>query len=156
LIRRRDRHEPADLLPFSPFFGFALFYIRSVAPRNDCVDRIIGKTVKGMTTAQIYKGSVLFIAMQLIMTTTVIMFPNLVVGGLKKNTTTVNIESIKLEAERGNDEMGKSATLDAPSPGQTDEQAPAVEPESAGGQKEEEDSMATVLRSIEKDAKKKK
>ena len=139
----------------SPPFGFALFYLRSVAPRNDYVDRITGKTVKGMTTAQIYKGSVLFIAMQLIMTTTVILFPNLVTGGLETNTT-VNIESIKLEAESGGYGMEESATLDAPSPEQTGEQAPAVEPEAAGGQQEEEDPMAAVLRSIEKDTKKKK
>jgi TRAP-type mannitol/chloroaromatic compound transport system permease large subunit len=138
----------------SPPFGFALFYLRSVAPRNDYVDRITGKTVKGMTTAQIYKGSVLFIAMQLIMTTAVIVFPNLVTGGLETNTT-VNIESIKLEAEQGDYGMEESTTLDVPSSGQTDEQAPTVESESAGGQPEQEDPMAAVLRAIEKDAQKK-
>lgn len=138
----------------SPPFGFALFYLRSVAPRNDYVDRITGKTVKGMTTAQIYKGSILFIAMQLIMTIAVIVFPNLVTGGLETNTT-VNIESIKLEAEQGDYGMEESTTLDAPSSEQMDEQAPTVESGSAGGQPEEEDPMAAVLRSLEKDAQKK-
>ncbi|MCK9364775.1 MAG: TRAP transporter large permease subunit [Syntrophales bacterium] len=140
----------------SPPFGFALFYLRSVAPRNDYIDRITGKTVKAMTTPQIYKGSVLFIALQVIMVIVVLSFPQLVTGGLDKNKA-VNLDSIKLEAEQGEyGEEQSAATLEAPSPEQADGQETSLAPESgAGGQKEEEDPMAAVMRALEKDKGKK-
>ncbi len=51
----------------TPPFGFALFYLRSVAARNDYKDRITGETIPAVTTAQIYKGAIAFICIQLIM-----------------------------------------------------------------------------------------
>ena len=44
-----------------PPFGFALFYLRSVAPREPYVDRISGKRMEPVTTGQIYWGAVPFI-----------------------------------------------------------------------------------------------
>ena len=41
----------------TPPFGFALFYLRSVAARHDYVDVITKKTIPAVTTGQIYKGS---------------------------------------------------------------------------------------------------
>src|SRR6202008_3167436 len=37
-----------------PPFGFALFYLRSVAPSRDQIDRITGKLIAPVTTGQIY------------------------------------------------------------------------------------------------------
>jgi tripartite ATP-independent transporter DctM subunit len=61
-----------------PPFGFALFYLRSVAPRESFLDRISGKLTPGVTTGQIYWGAVPFVVIQLIMVITVIMFPSMV------------------------------------------------------------------------------
>src|SRR5579864_1545342 len=61
-----------------PPFGFALFYLRSVAPREPFLDRVTGKLTQGVTTGQIYWGAVPFVLIQLIMVITVIMFPSMV------------------------------------------------------------------------------
>src|SRR6478672_11976942 len=65
-----------------PPFGFALFYFRSVAPIRDTIDRITGRLVAPVTTAQIYWGSVPFVIMQLAMVAAVIAFPGMVLGSL--------------------------------------------------------------------------
>src|SRR4029078_268905 len=57
-----------------PPFGFALFYLRSVAPRETFIDRITGKRTEGVTTGQIYWGAVPFVFIQVIMVVLVIMF----------------------------------------------------------------------------------
>ncbi|MFM8899936.1 MAG: TRAP transporter large permease subunit [Burkholderiales bacterium] len=62
----------------TPPFGFALFYLRSVAPKADYKDRVTGQMIPAVTTAQIYKGSIAFIILQLIMVAAVIAFPGLV------------------------------------------------------------------------------
>jgi tripartite ATP-independent transporter DctM subunit len=51
----------------TPPFGFALFYLRSVAPRNDYIDAVTKKRIPKITTEQIYKGSIAFIVLQVIM-----------------------------------------------------------------------------------------
>jgi TRAP-type mannitol/chloroaromatic compound transport system permease large subunit len=42
----------------TPPFGFALFYMRSVAPNGPWVDKPSGRTIAGVTTAQIYRGGI--------------------------------------------------------------------------------------------------
>jgi tripartite ATP-independent transporter DctM subunit len=61
-----------------PPFGFALFYLRSVAPRETFIDRITGKRTEGVTTGQIYWGAVPFVFIQVIMVLLVILFPAMV------------------------------------------------------------------------------
>lgn len=68
----------------TPPFGFALFYLRSVAARSDYTDVVTGKRIPAVTTAQIYKGSIAFIILQLIMVAMVILNPGLVLGNLEK------------------------------------------------------------------------
>ena len=79
-----------------PPFGFALFYLRSVAPHDDYKDRVTGNQVAKVTTGQIYWGSVPFVVIQIIMVGLIIAFPNLVSGGLGKkaelDTTNINLE----------------------------------------------------------------
>jgi hypothetical protein len=79
-----------------PPFGFALFYLRSVAPTDDYKDRVTGATVPKVTTGQIYWGSVPFVVIQIIMVGLIIAFPNLVSGGLGKkadlDTSNINLE----------------------------------------------------------------
>lgn len=61
-----------------PPFGFALFFLRSVAPREDYTDSVTGKTVRRVTTGDIYWGSVPFIIIQILMVVAVLTFPGLV------------------------------------------------------------------------------
>ena len=65
-----------------PPFGFALFFLRSVAPATDYKDRISGRTVARVTTGQIYRGAVPFVLIQIVMVVLIIAFPGLVSGGL--------------------------------------------------------------------------
>ena len=67
-----------------PPFGFALFYLRSVAPEKPYVDSHTGKTMAPVTTMQIYKGAIPFLLIQIVMVALVIAFPRLVTGGLDK------------------------------------------------------------------------
>jgi TRAP-type mannitol/chloroaromatic compound transport system permease large subunit len=61
-----------------PPFGFALFYLRSVAPAKDYLDRVSRKLTKGITTGQIYWGAVPFVLIQVLMVGIVIGFPQMV------------------------------------------------------------------------------
>jgi hypothetical protein len=74
----------------TPPFGFALFYLRSVAAKRDYKDRVTGEMIPAVETTQIYKGSIAFIVLQLIMVAAVIAFPTLVTGGIEK---TVQIDA---------------------------------------------------------------
>jgi tripartite ATP-independent transporter DctM subunit len=65
-----------------PPFGFALFYLRSVAPARDFPDRVTGATIAKVTTGQIYWGAAPFVLIQLLMVAAVIAFPELVTWGL--------------------------------------------------------------------------
>jgi TRAP-type mannitol/chloroaromatic compound transport system permease large subunit len=71
----------------TPPFGFALFYLRSVAPRSDYKDRVTGANIRGVTTTEIYKGSIAFIILQLIMVGVIMAYPGVVTGNLDKVET---------------------------------------------------------------------
>jgi TRAP-type mannitol/chloroaromatic compound transport system permease large subunit len=68
----------------TPPFGFALFYLRSVAPRADYNDAVTGERIPAVTTAQIYKGSIAFILLQILMIAVIVLNPGLVSGGITK------------------------------------------------------------------------
>jgi TRAP-type mannitol/chloroaromatic compound transport system permease large subunit len=79
-----------------PPFGFALFYLRSVAPKESFVDRITGKRTAPVTTGQIYWGAVPFVVIQVIMVVLVILFPAMVMH-YKGAASTVDPSTIKIE-----------------------------------------------------------
>ena len=58
-----------------PPFGFALFYLRSVAPHDDYVDQVTGSAIEQVTTGQIYWGAMPFVVIQVVMVGLVIAFP---------------------------------------------------------------------------------
>ncbi len=66
-----------------PPFGFALFYLRSVAP----------PTIK---TTDIYWGAIPFVCIQIIMIALVILFPQMVTFGLDKDVK-VDLDSVQIE-----------------------------------------------------------
>ena len=80
-----------------PPFGFALFYLRSVAPKDSYLDRITGKSMAPVTTGQIYWGAVPFVIIQLVMVSLVIAFPNLVLH-YKQGPSSAPPASIEIQA----------------------------------------------------------
>lgn len=79
-----------------PPFGFALFYLRSVAPDKPYIDKVTGKLMDGITTAQIYWGAVPFVIIQVIMVALVIAFPAMVTANLDKGN---NVDPTKVKIE---------------------------------------------------------
>jgi len=79
-----------------PPFGFALFYLRSVAPKIPYLDKITGKSMEPVTTTQIYWGAVPFVVIQCIMVALVILFPQMVMHYKGSQTT---IDPAKVEQQ---------------------------------------------------------
>src|SRR6266702_2273708 len=79
-----------------PPFGFALFYLRSVAPKDTYIDRVTGKRMDAVTTGQIYWGAVPFVVIQVIMVLLVILFPPMVMH-YKGAASTIDPNTIKIE-----------------------------------------------------------
>jgi hypothetical protein len=125
----------------TPPFGFALFYLRSVAAKKDYKDRVTGENIKAVTTNEIYKGSIAFIILQLIMLAAIMIFPSLVTGGIVKEESLSNKEVMELL--RMPDETYAPAPADAEMP--ASEEAPASN--------EEVDPMKAMLESMENKAK---
>jgi len=81
-----------------PPFGFALFYLRSVAPTKDYADKITGRLIAKVTTGQIYWGAVPFVVIQVIMVAIVLSFPGLVMH-YKEGQSTVDPSKVNIEVE---------------------------------------------------------
>src|SRR5438067_5057370 len=79
-----------------PPFGFALFYLRSVAPKESYLDRLTGKRIEPVTTGQIYWGAVPFVVIQVAMVLLVIMFPTTVMH-YKGALSTIDPNTIEIE-----------------------------------------------------------
>jgi hypothetical protein len=134
----------------TPPFGFALFYLRSVAARNDYNDRISGARIPAVTTGQIYKGAIAFIVIQLFMIALVIANPNLVLGGLDKKAD-INLDEIKLEMPLDPDAEAKEE--------EEAEEASAEGEEKENGEEQEEaadDPAKALMEQMKKDAARKK
>jgi tripartite ATP-independent transporter DctM subunit len=79
-----------------PPFGFALFYLRSVAPKEPYIDKVTGKRMDAVTTGQIYWGAIPFVVIQCIMVGLVIAFPAMVMH-YKERTPKVDPAKIEIE-----------------------------------------------------------
>ncbi len=146
----------------TPPFGFALFYLRSVAARTNYTDRVTGEEIPAVTTGQIYKGAIAFIIIQLFLIAAVIAWPGLVLGSLDKKVN-VDLDSISIEAETGG-YGGKQADpmrgFDLPPEGAKPEAAApdAPKPQSASPapqSEQTEDPAAALLRAVQEEKKKK-
>ncbi len=123
-----------------PPFGFALFYLRSVAPAEDYKDRLSGRLIPKVTTGQIYWGAVPFVLIQILMVGLIIAFPGIVSRDLGK-ADAGNINELQLEVDQ--------AQRDAAKPEPT---MPGAEDKKKD---EPEDPMAAILRANEQDKQKK-
>jgi GntP family gluconate:H+ symporter len=81
-----------------PPFGFALFYLRSVAPSREYSDKLTKKLIQPVTTMQIYWGAVPFVLIQILMVALIIAFPGIVSSGLDK-TEKVDLKNVVLEVQ---------------------------------------------------------
>jgi TRAP-type mannitol/chloroaromatic compound transport system permease large subunit len=91
-----------------PPFGFALFYLRSVAPVDDYIDRVTKKPIKKITIEQIYWGAVPFVIIQVIMVGLIIAFPALVSTGGSKEPT-VDAEAVMMQMRQESDSQATEA-----------------------------------------------
>ena len=105
----------------TPPFGFALFYLRSVAARQDYTDKVTGARIPAVTTLQIYKGSIAFIVLQLIMVAVIVFNPTLVTGNLEK--------AVVVDDAAVSDMLNNMSGLEGDAAGET----PQDEPASADG-----------------------
>jgi len=139
-----------------PPFGFALFYLRSVAPIKEYTDRITKKLIAPVTTMQIYWGAVPFVVIQIIMVGLIIAFPAIVSGGLDKEKV-IDLDKVKIERpeedkapekERSMEDLFKQGS--APTGAPTAAPVPAATPAPAA-----DDPMKAILDAVKKDEAKK-
>jgi TRAP-type mannitol/chloroaromatic compound transport system permease large subunit len=122
-----------------PPFGFALFYLRSVAPHSEYIDRLTKKTIAPVTTTQIYWGAVPFVIIQVLMVGLLIAFPGLV--STPDTAAKVDPNSIQLEAP-------PAADLESAAEEQDKDKADAADKDKAEGKEgdeEEADDPAKAL-----------
>jgi len=92
----------------TPPFGFALFYMRSVAPSEPFADKVTGRTIAGVSTAQIYRGAVSFILLQIIMIAVVVAFPGIAIPEKQPdaNPATIDIQIPQAPDDGGSGDGG--------------------------------------------------
>jgi TRAP-type mannitol/chloroaromatic compound transport system permease large subunit len=133
-----------------PPFGFALFYLRSVAPTNDYTDKLTGKPIAKVTTGQIYNGAIPFVIIQIIMVALIIAFPGLVSRG-SDDGPKVDVDKAfeQLQMAPKEEKADPSATPGsaAADPAASGTAAPAAAPA------EKEDPMKGLLESLDKEKK---
>jgi tripartite ATP-independent transporter DctM subunit len=129
----------------TPPFGFALFYLRSVAAKVDYKDRITGQMIPAVTTAQIYKGSIAFIILQLAMVAAVIAFPSLVADSLGKDEVKIDADKALEQMQGAREALQKMSSEPAAPAGSASAAAPATV----------EDPMKALLEAVKQDQQKK-
>jgi TRAP-type mannitol/chloroaromatic compound transport system permease large subunit len=107
-----------------PPFGFALFYLRSVAPDKEYTDKLTRKMIPPVTTMQIYWGAVPFVIIQIMMVGLIIVFPGIV---SRDKEVAVDLDKVKIEMPADIPGSGPAIDPFAPSSGAQ----PAADPTAA-------------------------
>ena len=131
----------------TPPFGFALFYLRSVAAKFDYKDRVTGQLIPSVKTSEIYKGSIAFIILQLIMVVSVIAFPVLVTGGISKDKD-LSAEQIMQQLDIPTAAEGADPTAGT--------EKPATDAPAEGSKAQDDDPMKALMDDVAKGEGKKK
>jgi len=139
----------------TPPFGFALFYLRSVAAKNDYTDPVTKERIPAVETSQIYKGSIAFICVQLVMVAVVIAFPSLVTGGIEKTVEIDADKALQMMQDKSTADRGTPSTLPLEVPGAPGSAASDGAGAGAPPAGEKEDPMKGLLDSMKKDEAKK-
>ena len=140
----------------TPPFGFALFYLRSVAAKFNYKDRVTGQTIKAVTTNEIYKGSIAFIVLQLLMVVAIMVFPSLVVGNMSTDkglSDAAVMEQLQM-LDSGGSDMDDAEAPPAEDAPPADSAAPALEAPPAS--EDAGDPMKAMQEALAKDANKAK
>jgi GntP family gluconate:H+ symporter len=132
-----------------PPFGFALFYLRSVAAHEDYTDKLTKKPIAKVTTEQIYWGAVPFVCIQVVMVALVIIFPGLVTMAFEKEQK-VDINKVKIELQSDQPAPAGDESKGLETPKGED----ATKGEDASKQ-EEVDPMKEIQRQLQESAQKK-
>jgi GntP family gluconate:H+ symporter len=105
----------------TPPFGFALFYLRSVAAKSDYTDKVTGQRIPAFKTTDIYKGAIAFVVLQVAMVVAILLYPQIVLVGLGEQKV-LDVESVDLNItpfeEEEEEPMPGFAPLPAPAPAQ--------------------------------------
>ena len=99
----------------TPPFGFALFYLRSVAPVGSYQDASSGRRIEGIATMQIYRGVIPFIALQIVALGITAAFPAMVTAPLGRSEP-VNVDNIEIEVPDIEAPTQSDASPDVPAP----------------------------------------
>ncbi len=127
-----------------PPFGFALFYLRSVAATEEYTDRVTGKRIAPVKTTDIYKGAIPFVVIQIIMVGLIIAFPTLVSSGLGKKEV-YDMDKVRRDMEASMRAAEPPAMPEPPTLGGSDPQAPSM-PSS------DDDPMKALMNSMKREA----
>jgi TRAP-type mannitol/chloroaromatic compound transport system permease large subunit len=133
-----------------PPFGFALFYLRSVAPVKEYVDKLTGKLTAPITTMQIYWGAVPYVIIQVIMIGIVILFPQMVMV-YKSDAPTVDPTNIRIDLpaiDQGTPPVIEVPGTDKAEPGDKGEAGKSGDP-LQDMLKQQEDDSAKANKSLE-------
>ncbi|WFU10043.1 TRAP transporter large permease subunit [Rhizobium sp. CB3090] len=103
-----------------PPFGFALFYLRSVAAKVPYLDKVTGKKMAPVTTGQIYWGAVPFVGIQILMVSLAIMFPQMVMhykgagAGIDPNAIKIEVPGFGAPGQDNGSGLGLPGGLQLP------------------------------------------
>ena len=139
-----------------PPFGFALFYLRSVAPHEDYTDKVTGKPIKRVRIEDIYWGAVPFVVIQLIMVAIIIAFPGLVTSGVHKGPTLDAdkiLQQLEVQMDKAEDATPPPPPADFGQPAAAGSADAASAP--AGAAPATDDPMKALLDSMKADGEKK-
>jgi TRAP-type mannitol/chloroaromatic compound transport system permease large subunit len=117
-----------------PPFGFALFYLRSVAPKKEYLDKLTRKMMAPVTTGQIYWGVIPFVLIQIVMIALVIVFPQMVMVYKGAEST---IDATKIQIQLPPSESGTSSP------------APTGQPETQQQMQQEDKEQSKDAQSLE-------
>jgi tripartite ATP-independent transporter DctM subunit len=120
-----------------PPFGFALFYLRSVAP-------------KSVKTSDIYWGAIPFVCIQVLMVAIIIAFPSLVTSHVTAASTVKGTGAEELQRQLQGIEPDRSATPPAgeASPGQKSDDASSEIERALRGEKKSDDATSDIERAL--------
>jgi TRAP-type mannitol/chloroaromatic compound transport system permease large subunit len=105
-----------------PPFGFALFYLRSVAPRGRYRDKISDRVMDPVTTGQIYWGAVPFVCIQVIMVILAIAFPQMIMH-YRDDAAAIDPSQIEITlppANQGSGDLSQPPVIDLSQPPEID------------------------------------
>jgi TRAP-type mannitol/chloroaromatic compound transport system permease large subunit len=80
----------------TPPFGFALFFLRSVAPTASWHDKVSGGTIPATRTIDIYRGAIPFVVLQFLVIAVVIAYPPIVTH-YKAGDVTVEPAAVEIQ-----------------------------------------------------------